>query len=351
MRQYLDIIEEVLKDGIERVNRTNQEDIFIPSATIKVDLRDGFPALTTKQLFYKQSVGEILGFIRGYDNAADFRALGCNIWNSDANENETWLSSPYRKGEDDLGKIYGSTWRKREVFKKVKYWDGSGVGLQEAQQEQHLQRNGYTCQNPPKGNDSKPDNLIYSKKVDQLHDVVDTIINNPNNRRIVLHAWFPELFDEMALPPCHVMYRFIPDEKNRVLHMTMFQRSCDLLLGVPFNLFGSSLLLALIAKATGYTAGTFTHQMADVHLYDNALDQASIQVRREPMMLPMLRIHKEGGECNNTNDAIKWLEGLEPHNIELAHYKYHEKLERVQMAQEKYIWMGPKEVYLSTSEN
>jgi len=118
--------------------------------------------------------------------------------------------------------------------------------------------------------------------------------------------------------------------------MTMFQRSCDLLLGVPFNLFGSSLLLALIAKATGYTAGTFTHQMADVHLYENAIDQAKIQLEREPYMLPLLRINKEeGGECNNVDDAIKWLEGLEPHNIELAHYRHHPKLERVEMAQEK----------------
>ena len=111
MRQYQDILRKVLRHGVERTNRTNQKDIFIPSATMEVDLRDGFPALTTKQLFYKQSIGEILGFSRGYDNAEDFRALGCNIWNSDANENATWLKSPYRKGEDDLGKFYGSTWR------------------------------------------------------------------------------------------------------------------------------------------------------------------------------------------------------------------------------------------------
>jgi len=316
MRQYLDIIKEVLQEGVTRGNRTNQNDMFIPSATIKVDLRSGFPALTTKQLFYKQSIGEIIGFLRGYDNAEDFRALGCNIWNSDANENKTWLASPYRKGKDDLGKIYGNTWRKRTVYKESA----------STSENLYLEKNGYSLIS---------DEYIYSKDIDQLHDVVDAIINNPNSRRIIMHAWFPELFDECALPACHVLYRFIPDEKNRVLHMTMFQRSCDLFLGVPFNLFGSSLLLALIAKATGYTAGTFTHQMADVHLYDKAVEQAKIQVAREPMMLPMLRIHKTGGECTTTDAALEWLEGVEPQDIELAHYKHHPRLERVEMAQEK----------------
>jgi len=319
MKQYLDIIKEVLEDGVERENRTNQKDRFIPSATIKVDLRKGFPALTTKQLFYKQSIGEILGFIRGYDNAADFRELGCNIWNSDANENKTWLASPYRKGEDDLGKIYGSTWRKRTVLKRANNDDI----------QKHLEGAGYKWD----GYCQSVNANIVSKDIDQLYEVVDTIINNPNNRRIIMHAWFPELFDECALAPCHVMYRFLPDEKNRILHMTMFQRSCDLFLGVPFNLAGSSLLLALIAKATGYTAGTFTHQMADVHLYDNAITQAKIQIEREPMLLPTLKINKSGF-CTNTEDAIKWLEGLEPHDIVLSEYNHHPKLERVTMAQE-----------------
>jgi len=319
MKAYQDILKEVLVDGVQRENRTNQTDRFIPSATIKVDLRNGFPALTTKQLFYKQSIGEILGFIRGLDNAADFRALGCNIWNSDANENKAWLASPYRKGEDDLGKIYGATWRKREVFKTTP--------VDDVEMENHLVENGYWLVA-----DGSFD--VYLKMVDQFKEVIDTIINNPNNRRIILHAWFPELFDEMALPPCHVMYRFIPDEKNNVLHMTMFQRSCDLLLGVPFNLFGSSLLLALVARACGYTAGTFTHQMADVHLYENALDQARVQVERVPMTLPTIYVSKPTPQ-SNTDDAIAWLESLEPGDIELVNYNHHPKLERVEMAQEK----------------
>ena len=319
MKQYQEILQKVLKHGVERTNRTNQKDIFIPSATMEVDLRDGFPALTTKQLFYKQSIGEIIGFIRGYDNAADFRALGCNIWNSDANENATWLKSPYRKGEDDLGKIYGSTWRKRTVHRDTN--DGNTVDYSIA--------DGYTLL-------AKYHNLnILSKDVDQLRDVVDTIIHNPNNRRIILHAWFPELFDEMALPPCHVMYRFIPDENNKVLHMSMFQRSCDLFLGVPFNLFGSSLLLRLVAEACGYTAGVFTHNMADVHIYENAIDAVNEQLTHNALPSPELRIHTNPPSDNSTDEAIKWLENIEPQHIALSGYNFNRlRTGRVQMAQE-----------------
>jgi len=275
---------------------------------------DGFPAVTTKQLYFKQAIGEVIGFLRGCENASDFRALGCKIWDSDANENQTWLNSPYRKGTDDLGKIYGNTWRSRSVYKE----STSQVV------EDYLLDNDYSFLS----------DTIAVKEVDQLRGVIDSIINKPNSRRIIMHAWFPELFDEMALPPCHVLYRFVPDETNKILHMGMYQRSCDLLLGVPFNAFGSALILSLIAKCTGYTPGVFTHHMDDIHLYENAIEQAEIQSIRTPLPLPTLKIDDSKlTECT-VDEALDWLETLAPGDIELTYYKHHPKLEPVEMAQE-----------------
>jgi len=324
MKQYLDIIEKVLDHGVKRVNRTDQVDWFIPSATIEHDLREGFPALTTKQLFYKQSIGEILGFIRGYDNAEDFAKLGCRFWFSDANENKTWLASPYRKGENDVGKIYGSTWRKRTVYKETEDWSTC----------EYLWDHGWRIITMDKG--ITGDNWIHGKEVDQLQDVVSSIINNPNDRRIIMHAWFPELFDEMALVPCHCLYRFIPDETNKVLHMTMFQRSCDLFLGVPMNLFGSALLLQLVANATGYTAGVFTHQMADVHLYEQSIVSATEQLQNEPCELPNISMRNVEPRDVTVHSAMEYLEGIEPSEIELNNYRFTKlRSGRVPMAQER----------------
>jgi len=298
---------------VTQKNRTCYDAKFIPSATITQDLRFGFPCLTTKQVYYKQAIGEILGFIRGYDSALEFRNLGCKIWDSDANENKTWLNSPYRKGEDDLGKIYGNTWRKRVVYKEDR-------GLN----EEYLLENGYTHK---LGN-------VYSKTIDQLHDVVDKIVNTPQDRRIILHAWFPELFDEMALPPCHVMYMFVPDEHNKVLHMTMTQRSTDFLLGAPFNLFGSGLLLQLIATATGYQPGQVTHNMTNVHLYENQIEAAEIQLTKNHDPLATLVVKQQNGTIT-TKSAMMFLEKLEPSDIELVGYKHQGPLPKVKMAQEK----------------
>jgi len=313
MQQYTDLLKEVLEEGIHRKNRTNQSDRFIPSSCMKFDLSDGFPAVTTKQLYFKQAIGEVLGFLRGYENANDFRMLGCKIWDSDANENATWLNSPYRKGTDDVGKIYGSTWRSRAVYKESV----------SDEIDEYLIDNGYSFLSE----------TVAVKEIDQLKDVVEKIISKPNDRRIIMHAWFPELFDEMALPPCHVLYRFIPDEENKVLHLGMYQRSCDLLLGVPFNIFGASLLLSLVAKCTGYTPGVFTHHLDDVHLYDNAIEQAKIQSVREPLPLPTLSISKEVEEVS-VPYAIKWLETVSHEDIALTYYQHHPKLEMVEMAQE-----------------
>jgi len=312
--QYQNILAEIIKDGVWQDNRTNYRAKFIPSATIKHDLRDGFPVLTTKKLFFKQSIAEILGFIRGYTNASDFRSLGCRFWDSDANENKTWLNSPFRKGEDDLGCVYGSTWRDRESFVRVITADHRAF----------YQDRGYVFIGYDKNGS------VLSRHIDQLSDCIHSILYTPTDRRNIMHAWFPELFPQMALPPCHVMYEFVPDEQHKVLHMTMTQRSCDTLLGVPMNLFGSALLLAIVSKVTGYTAGVFTHHMTNAHLYENQIEAAKIQISRSPFESPMLVISNAEG-----TDPIQIMENLKVDDFKINGYAHHEALPKVDMAQEK----------------
>jgi len=315
---YTSLSKRILRDGVEQENRTDRNARFVPGAMIQHDLQDGAPAITTKKLAFKSSIGEVLGFFRGYENAADFAALGCKFWFSDANKNAKWLNSPWRKGKDDLGKVYGSTWRNREVIMRAT----NNHELQAYMDE------GYVLENQTENGVS-----YLNKNFDQLRDCVDAIINRPTDRRIIMHAWFPELFPQMALPPCHVLYEFIPDVQNKTLHVCMFQRSCDNLLGVPMNIFALGLMTEIIAKACGYKAGTMTHFLGNAHFYDNQYEQAEIQAKREPKELGQLVITKKPEEYT-TDAAMVFLETLEPADIEVANYESHPPLERVEMAQE-----------------
>jgi thymidylate synthase len=187
----------------------------------------------------------MLGFLRGYDNAGLFRSLGCKVWDSNANENTTWLSNPNRKRRDDLGRVYGVQARK---------W-----------------RSPYTFE-----------------PIDQLKTVVDDLSHGIDNRREVVSHWNPGEMDRMALPPCHLLYQFGIDGHN--LNLSMYQRSCDLPLGVPFNIAGYAWLLSVIARVAGLTPGTFTHFLHDVHVYVNQIPLLEEQIQRTPHKLPKLHI-------------------------------------------------------------
>jgi len=317
--QYLNIAERILKTGIWKNNRTQYRSKMIPSASITWDLRDGFPVLTTKKVYYKQAIGEILGFLRGASTVDEFKTLGCKWWESDANENKVWLKSPYRKGEGDLGKVYGVTWRKRDVYKTAK---ADNVPLRS-----YLNDIGYIAI----GKTNDESEIIFKRVDDQLAECCRKIVEEPNNRRNIFHAWFPELFDEMCLPPCHCFYEFVTDPENKVLHMTMTQRSTDYLLGAPMNLFGSALVLAIVASATGYTPGVFTHSMTDVHFYENQLEAINIQIKRKTYQPPVIYITPNAvGQ-----DPVAYIESLESDDIVISNYKNQGPLPRVDMAQEK----------------
>jgi len=196
MKQYLDLVKNVLETGTLQENRTGIRTISIPGAMMRFDLAEGFPAITTKRLAFKTAVSELVGFFRAYRNAADFRSIGCKVWDQNANENKQWLSNPYRKGEDDLGEIYGVQWRQWPAYKVV--------NASETAQLDDAKKNGFqVIAHFPEDGIEKV--LLY-KAVDQLRQCLDTIISNPSDRRIIFHGWNWAQLDQMALPPCHLLY-------------------------------------------------------------------------------------------------------------------------------------------------
>ena len=277
MRQYLDLLNQVLLEGEWQDNRTGVPTKRIEGAMLQFDLANGFPAVTTKQLAFKAVKGELIGFIRGYDNAAAFRNVGCNIWDQNANENDSWLNNEHRKGLDDLGRIYGQQWRGW-------YHD-------------------------------------TSSRIDQLKNAINDIVANPTSRRIIVSAWNPADLDKMSLPPCHMLFQLLVNVEKQSISMCMYQRSCDMFLGVPFNIASYALLLELIASATGLKAGKLTMFLADVHIYKNHMGQVVEQLQRDPLPLPTLEINQHFKARNE--DLLKQLELIQPDDISLLNYLCH----------------------------
>jgi len=271
MRQYLDLLCKVLAGGTLHENRTGIPTLRITGAMLKFDMADGFPAMTTKRLAWKQVRAELVGFIRGYTNAADFRKLGCDIWDANANENTAWLANANRKGPDDLGRIYGAQWRD---------WQGD-----------------------------------FGTVYDQLGGAIREIKTNPSSRRIIVTAWNPGELDQMALPPCHLLYQFHVDERKKKLSMTMYQRSCDLFLGVPFNIASYAALLHIVANACRLVPGELVMFLADTHIYQNHVEQAKEQLMRMPKELPTLLL--------DYDDWDKRLDQIVPEDLILLDYEPH----------------------------
>jgi len=270
MRQYLKLCKRAL-GGLRKTNRTGVDHIGYMGDMCKYHMRNGFPAVTTKKLAFRSVTAEMLGFLRGYDNAEDFRKLGCNVWNANANENEWWVNNPNRKGPDDLGRIYGV---------QSRFWK------------------------TPEG-----------ETIDQLKKVVDDLKKGVDNRREIVTHWNPGEMNSMALPPCHLLYQF--GIQGNELNLSMYQRSCDVPLGIPFNIAGYSWLLHVIAKITGLKPGTFTHFMHDIHIYANQVDLMHGQIGRIPYGLPMLRMNPAIMDLEDLETWVKpsdfWLEGYEHH--------------------------------------
>lgn len=293
MKQYLDLLQNVLDNGTRQKNRTGIDTIMIPGAMLKFDLRDGFPAITTKKLAYRSVVGELIGFLRGCDTVKEFNDLGCKVWDANATA-PIWLNNPnyhdvVHFDEDDntvssgyLGRIYGVQWRK------------------------------WNCNQIPGKHTT----------LDQIETLLHQIRENPTSRRLIVTAWRPDELDQMALPPCHYSFQVIIEQESNVMHLLWNQRSCDLFLGIPFNIASYATLLSILAKITGYIPGTLTGFLADVHIYENHIDQVKEQLSRTPLTLCQLSI----------SDRIKvghYVNDINPFDISLVDYNSHPAIKAI----------------------
>ncbi|MGB3870294.1 MAG: thymidylate synthase [Flavobacteriales bacterium] len=232
MEQYHDLLRHILKNGTRKSDRTGTGTISCFGYQMRFDLTKGFPMLTTKKLHLKSIIHELLWFLQGDTNIKYLQENGVKIW-------DEWADA-----DGDLGPVYGYQWR---------HWPTSSGG-----------------------------------QVDQIANVVEMIKKNPNSRRLIVTAWNPADVDRMALPPCHCLFQFfVADGK---LSCQLYQRSADTFLGVPFNIASYALLTLMVAQVCDLEPGEFIHSFGDVHLYLNHLEQAELQLTREPRPLPTLRI-------------------------------------------------------------
>lgn len=235
MKQYLDLLRNIRENGEWTFNeRTKKRTQMIPGAVLTFDLRKGFPAVTTKKLAFKTLSGELCAFLRASRSAADFRALGCKVWDQNANENQQWLANPFRKGQDDLGPVYGVQWREWPGFKVLQFpaaWFKRNMNLltdeeRRAVETHKIKRNQLATAGWEILAEDKEANVeLWYKEIDQLGDCVRKIIESPSDRRNLFHAWNPAVLDEVALPACHLLYQFLPNSNTKTLHMNLYQRS------------------------------------------------------------------------------------------------------------------------------
>jgi thymidylate synthase len=255
MRQYLDLLADIMKNGTDRTDRTGTGTRSVFGRQLRIDLSRGFPLLTTKKVHLKSVIYELLWFLRGETNIRWLQERGVRIWDEWADEN------------GDLGPVYGSQWRS---------WpDGRGG------------------------------------TIDQISNVVQSIKTRPDSRRHIVTAWNPAEVDDMALPPCHCLFQFyVADGK---LSCQLYQRSGDVFLGVPFNIASYALLTHMMAQVTGLQPGEFIHSFGDVHLYANHFEQAREQLRREPRPLARLTLNPDRTSIFDFQYEDFLVTGYDPH--------------------------------------
>lgn len=324
MKQYLNLVQEIFDNGSWQDNRTGIRTLSMPGAMMKFDLQEGFPAVTTKKLAFKSAIGELVGFMRAYRSAADFRALGCKVWDQNANENAQWLANPYRLQDNDLGSVYGVQWRQWPAYKVIDLSQPQSA----AQVADALSR-GYqqigTVEDV--GENGKTTSALLYKAIDQLRQCLDTIMTDPGNRRILFHGWNWAQLEEMALPPCHLLYQFLVNQSKREISMCLYIRSNDVGLGTPFNLTEGAALLHLVGRLTGYTPRWFTYFIGDAHVYENHVDMLQEQLRREPFPAPKLVLSERIPDYAVTGKyEPEWLEKVEPSDFWLEGYEHHAPL-------------------------
>ena len=277
MQQYLALCQRIVDEGVWIENeRTGKRCLTVVNADLNYDVANNqFPIITTRKSFWKAAIAELLGYLRGYDNAADFRELGTKSWDANANENEAWLNNPVRKGDDDMGRVYGvqgRTWQKP---------DGSTI--------------------------------------DQLGKIVNNLQKGLDDRGEILTFYNPGEFDLGCLRPCMHTHNF--SLLGDTLFLTSYQRSCDVPLGLNFNQIQVFTLLALMAQITGHKPGMAYHKIVNAHIYEDQLDlMTSVQLKREPFDPPQLNINPD---IKSLKDIETWV-SLD--DFEVIGYQHHDPI-------------------------
>jgi len=256
MKQYLNLLDHVIKNGVKKEDRTGTGTISTFGYQMRFNLQEGFPLLTTKKLHLKSIIYELLWFLNGDTNIKYLNDHKVRIWDEWANE------------EGDLGNIYGYQWRS---------WPA------------------------PNG-----------ESVDQISQIINSIKNNPDSRRHIVSAWNVADLNNMALPPCHILFQFYI--ANGKLSCQLYQRSADIFLGVPFNIASYAILLKMVAQATGLEAYEFIHTLGDAHIYLNHIEQVKLQLSREPRLLPTLKINSDNKDIFSFEFEDFVLENYDPHS-------------------------------------
>ena len=265
VKQYLDLLKKIMDEGTDRPDRTGVGSRAIFGQQMRFNMKDGFPAMTTKKLAFETMKAELLWFLSGSSDNKKLNEMGCHIWDGNA-EADYW--KPKAKFEGDLGRVYGVQWRS---------W-----------------KSPYT-----------------DVPIDQITNVIEKLKTNPQDRRMIVSAWNPAELDMMALPPCHLMFHFFVIDNK--LSLLMYQRSCDTFLGVPFNIASYSLLLHMVAQVVEMEPYEFVHILGDTHIYLNHFEQVKEQIAREPYPLPKIWLNPE----------IKNIFDFKMEDIKLIDYKYH----------------------------
>lgn len=264
VRQYLELLREVMERGVDRPDRTRTGTRALFGLQMRFRMADGFPIVTTKRVSFESLKAELLWFISGSSDVNDLRRLGARIWDANADA-DYWKPKARFKG--DVGRIYGVQWR---------HW-------------------------------RRPD----GGEIDQLAEAIRLIREEPSSRRIVVNAWNPAELDEMALPACHAFFQFFVSRGT--LSLQMYQRSCDLFLGVPFNISSYALLLHMVAQITELQPGEFVHTLGDAHIYHSHFEQVREQLRREPLPLPRLEL----------DPGVRDIDGFGMSSARLSGYEHH----------------------------
>ena len=278
MRQYLDLCQRIVDEGEWVENkRTGIRCLTVINADLEYDVANNqFPLITTRKSFYKAAIAELLGYLRGYDNAAQFREIGCNTWNANANENQDWLNNPHRKGEDDMGRVYGV---------QARSW-------------------------------MRPDGT----QLDQLKKVIDNLSKGIDDRSEIVTFYNPGEFEMGCLRPCMHTHTF--SLLGDTLHLTSYQRSCDVPLGLNFNQVQVFTLLALVAQITGHKPGKAYHKIVNAHIYENQLElMKTVQLKREPFPSPQLHINPK---IKTLKDIEEW---VTKDDFEVEGYQCHDAIQ------------------------